>query len=196
MNPPDQFARRRSTSPVARAALLQVVSMSKRQKRRAGFTLLEILIVVVILAILAAAVVPAVGEISEEAKDSALMRDLQLMRAQIELFKAEHEGNPPGWNGLNPMFHMLLYSNEKGDISLVQNDDYPLGPYLPKQEIVNPFSGGSAWKQSNNPAGEIPDESMTNASGQIIGWFYDRNTGRIAANAEGRTADGTPRIQL
>jgi len=161
-----------------------------------GFTLIEVLIVVMIVSILAAAIIPAIGEVSDDSKDSVLMRDLQLLRAQIELFRAEHDGNVPGWNGTNPILHMMLHTDAAGEVSPSPSEDHPYGPYLPPNAIANPFNDGKAWKPSSNPSGETPDHSLVNGSSQKVGWFYDPDTGRIAANAEGVTADGVPRIQL
>jgi len=62
--------------------------------------------------------------------------------------------------------------------------------------IINSFNGGFAWKQSDDPPNETPDESLKNGSGQLIGWFYNEISGKIAANAEGTTRDGIPRIKL
>lgn len=178
----------------------QIARCHAARRRRAtdhgGFTLIEVLMVVMIVAILAAAVIPAIGEVSEDAKDATLMRDLQLLRAQIELFRLEHDGNPPGWNGVNPIFHMLMYSNTAGNVSAVKSDQYPYGPYLPQKPIANPFNDGIGWKFSSDPSSEVPDHTLTTAGGILVGWFYNRDTGQIAANAEGNTADGTPRIKL
>ena len=65
-------------------------------KAKSGFTLVEILIVVVILGILAAIVIPQFTDASTEAKESALVSNLQTMRGQIELYKAQHNGVVPG----------------------------------------------------------------------------------------------------
>jgi len=65
-------------------------------KAKSGFTLVEILIVVVILGILAAIVIPQFTEASTEAKESRLVSDLQMMRAQIELYKIQHNDKLPG----------------------------------------------------------------------------------------------------
>ncbi|MFQ6036674.1 MAG: type II secretion system protein, partial [Sedimentisphaerales bacterium] len=64
-------------------------------KAKSGFTLVEILIVVVILGILAAIVIPQFTEASTEAKLNSLMSDLQTFRSQIELYKVQHNDNPP-----------------------------------------------------------------------------------------------------
>ncbi len=60
---------------------------------------------------------------------------------------------------------------------------------------TNPITGTVVFKASRNPASETPNENLKQ-SGMVVGWFYDRTTGKIAANAEGSTRSGTPRIQL
>jgi len=64
--------------------------------RTKGFTLVEILIVVVILGILAAIVIPQFTGASTEAKEAQLLSNLQSMRAQIELYKIQHNDLLPG----------------------------------------------------------------------------------------------------
>ncbi len=60
-------------------------------RAKSGFTLVEILIVVVILGILAAIVIPQFTSASTEAKQSALVSNLQSVRSQIELYKIHHK---------------------------------------------------------------------------------------------------------
>ena len=64
---------------------------------RKGFTLVEILIVVIILGILAAMIIPQFSSATESARASMLMDDLRVMRSQMEVFKAQHQGVPPGF---------------------------------------------------------------------------------------------------
>lgn len=75
----------------------------KRQLKRA-FTLIEILIVVVILGILAAVVVPQFTNAADDANDAAVRSQLQTLRGQIELYRAQQGGDPDfitnGWNEL------------------------------------------------------------------------------------------------
>ena len=168
---------------------------TKRRSSHVAFTLIEVLIVVVILAILAATVIPAFVDSSDDARDAALKQDLQIMRHQIQLFHSQHNGNWPGFDGVPFLFHLLGYSNAEGTLSATKSDDFPYGPYLPPRAVTNPFNGGNGWKASSDPPGETPDEAIT-SFGFIVGWFYDVNTGRISANAEGTTSDGTPRVQL
>jgi prepilin-type N-terminal cleavage/methylation domain-containing protein len=68
---------------------------------RRGFTLIEILIVVVILGILAAVVVPQFTNAADDANDAAVRSQLQTLRGQIELYRAQNSADPDligsGW---------------------------------------------------------------------------------------------------
>src|ERR1041385_3789953 len=70
--------------------------------RKSGFTLVEILIVVIILGILAAIVIPQFTNASQDARESALLSQLQTLRSQIELYKLQHMDKLPdlvtNWN--------------------------------------------------------------------------------------------------
>ena len=74
-----------------------------RQLKRA-FTLIEILIVVVILGILAAVVVPQFTNAADDANDAAVRSQLQTLRGQIELYRAQQFSDPDlihnGWSEL------------------------------------------------------------------------------------------------
>ena len=120
---------------------------------------------------------------------------MQVLRHQIQLFAAQHQGVWPGSSGVPVLAHLHSYSDEDGNVSLSPSPEYPLGPYMPPTFTRNPFNGGIAFKASTNPEGETPDHAMTEG-GIAVGWFYDPDTGRIAPNAEGTTSDGTPRIEL
>jgi|TARA_B100000959_G_scaffold286307_1_gene364404 general secretion pathway protein G len=61
---------------------------------RRGFTLIEILIVVVILGILAAVVVPQFTNAADDANDAAVRTQLQTIRGQIELYRAQQSADP------------------------------------------------------------------------------------------------------
>ncbi len=69
-----------------------------------GFTLIEILIVVVILGILAAIVVPQFTNAADDANDAAIRSQLQTLRGQIELYRAQNSGDPgllaTGWTDM------------------------------------------------------------------------------------------------
>lgn len=164
--------------------------------RRAAFTLVEVLIVVAVLGILAGMVIPQFSTSSDEARDSVLRQNLNVFRKQVELFKAQHNGNAPGWDGTLPLIHLTFYSDADGNWSVTPGASYPYGPYFAANRTpVNPFSSGSYIKDSADPHGETPNNALT-VGASVVGWFYDKDTGIVAANAEGSTAAGTPRISL
>lgn len=78
-----------------------------------AFTLIEILIVVVILAILAVIVVPQFTDATEESIESALRRELQILRHQIGIFQVKNMTDPDflgsQWDDLlvNDMIHSI-----------------------------------------------------------------------------------------
>ena len=135
--------------------------------KESGFTLVEILIVVVILGILAAIVIPQFTEASTEAKTSSLCTDLQTMRSQIELYKVQHNDNPPTLVGF------VAQMTAQTDITGAVGTDY--GPYLQKIP-TNPF----------NDKNTLDDTGLSNNVG---GWEYDEGTGAINAD-DNYDADG------
>ena len=66
---------------------------------RRAFTLVEILIVVVILGILAAVVVPQFTSAADDANDATVRSQLQTLRSQVELYKAQQGGDGLGVTG-------------------------------------------------------------------------------------------------
>ena len=64
------------------------------RRTRTGFTLIEILIVVVILGILAAVVIPQFTNAADDASVSSARTQLQTMRSQIELYRAQKSVYP------------------------------------------------------------------------------------------------------
>jgi len=63
--------------------------------RNRAFTLVEILIVVIILGVLAAIVVPQFNVATEDAQTSAIESQLQTIRGQFELFRAQQSAQVP-----------------------------------------------------------------------------------------------------
>ena len=84
---------------------MSILTLSPKTNIRKAFTLIEILIVVVILGILAAVVVPQFTNASEDANDAAVRTQLQTLRGQIELYRAQIGSDPTligntGWSQL------------------------------------------------------------------------------------------------
>ena len=65
------------------------------KQRRWGFTLAEILIVVVILGMLAAIVIPQFTNASESENSDSLTLQIQMIRAQLELYQEQHAEQYP-----------------------------------------------------------------------------------------------------
>ena len=138
--------------------------MLSREIRRVrhGFTLIEILIVVVILAVLAATVVPQYKDVTNDAKYNTTVFNLQGMRAQIELYKAQHNGNPPA---------------NLSDLTITTDEDGatpgPLGPYLIQIPTENINNESTVTNSGSTPI---------NVTGTAGGWIYDPATGELRIN--------------
>lgn len=124
-------------------------------KAKKGFTLVEILIVVVILGILAAIVIPQFSQASTEAKLNSCRSSLQSLRSQIELYKIQHNDQPPALASFAAQ--MTGKTNPDGTAGGT------LGPYMQKVPR-NP------WNNS---------ETLAAADAAGVGWVYDETTGAI-----------------
>ncbi|NLF29935.1 MAG: prepilin-type N-terminal cleavage/methylation domain-containing protein [Planctomycetes bacterium] len=152
--------------------------------KRSGFTLVEILIVVIILGILAAIVVPQFTDASNEARMSSIQSDLQTVRSQIELYKAQHKDVDPWTNGGGTSAGFWTQMTEKtdadGNTGLATS---VLGPYL-GQIPANPWG----------PADNEDTVSVTDGDAGAA-WYWDAATGRFEAigtvdlNGDGDTLD-------
>lgn len=161
--------------------------------KKQAFTLIELIIVVSILGILAAIVIPQVQGNTIQAKESASKSSLHTLRAQIGLYKLEHD-NPPGYVSGVPLAapetifvnQMTGISNAAGGNSSakIPTGTYPYGPYV--SEIPeNPFNGKSDVK-SFTTSTAFSEEVDGNT-----GWLYKVTTGEIALNWTGPDNSGT-----
>ncbi len=64
------------------------MNLRKSRSSLAGFTLIEILMIVMILGILAAIIVPQFSDASQLSNDASVERTLQIVRNQIEYYRA------------------------------------------------------------------------------------------------------------
>lgn len=147
--------------------------MSKRaigsSLRRHAFTLVEVLIVVVILAILAGTVIPQFTASSDDAKDSAALYNLHTLRAQIELYKVQHNGVAPALTG--GAFPQLTLATDADGNTGQPGDTYPYGPYLASGVPPNPLTG----TPTVTAVATIPPASESGTGG----WLYHEDSGQI-----------------
>lgn len=167
-----------------------MIKTTNKNRKRSGFTLVEVLIVVVILGILAATVLPQFTSANNDAKESAFLQDLQTLRSQIQLFKYQHNGKYPahGSTDADDFRDALLLSSDKdGTTGAVGTK--PFGPYLIGSIPPNPFTGGRGILIVTDVAGTAADETAKEGS-EIVGWIYNPATGIIKGNNEGTAAGG------
>lgn len=74
-----------------------------KQKRRSGFTLVEILVVVVILGLLATLVIPRVVGRGEEAKRTAALVQIRSLEQALDLYKLDNGFYPTTDQGLEAL---------------------------------------------------------------------------------------------
>lgn len=125
-------------------------------RRRRGFTLVELVIVVLIIGILAAIAAPKLFDTSGDARQNGTRQSLSVVRNAIEMYRAQ-QGALPG---------------EAGTEADLKSD---LGPYLqgpfPRAEIGN--AGDTVRLQTTGAA-------LTASGGQS--WAYDNVSGEFIIN--------------
>ena len=135
-------------------------------RRLTAFTLIEILMVVMILAILGSVVVAHFNDASEDSKESNLQTNLQSIRAQLELYKMQHNDAYPT--------DITKQLTNKTDIDGNVDSNGAYGPYLPLFPA--------------NPYIEDPKKAVMTTGKAGEGWRYKAATGVItpATDIEGK----------
>lgn len=142
-----------------------------------AFTLVEILIVVIILGILAAIVLPKFSNASQEARASMLADNLRLFRSQIQVYKEQHMGIPPGPDAGTFCDQMTKASNRNGETAAPGTPGFGFGPYF-SQMPGNPINGKNTVMIIG--AGRFPMA----ATGDN-GWVYQPSTIMFSADCVG-----------
>jgi len=151
-------------------------------RAKSGFTLVEILIVVVILGILAAIVIPQFTGASTEAKESALVSDLQSIRSQIELFKIQHNDILPGEilltdgtitaaTAVTCVNALTSKTDQYGNVGTTPATTYRFGPYMQKLPD-NPFSTATGTVVADKSEDASSVELDGTAGDNSAGWNF------------------------
>ena len=159
-------------------------------KNRKGFTLVEVLIVVVILGILAATVLPQFTAATNDAKESSLRQDLQLMRGQIQMYKFQHDGTFPATTSVQVADKLTKASKVDGTTAAPGTAGYVYGPYIVGQMPANPYNGGRGLKVVTGSVATVPVDAAALDGTEKVGWIYSSDLGEVKANTAGTTADG------
>ena len=151
--------------------------MSRTNRQRRGFSLLELVIVVVIVGIIAAIAIPRMSRGSAGAADSALSGDLAVLRNGIDLYAAEHGGTYP--TAADVVSQLTKYSNLAGDTtSDTRTTECIYGPYI---RTVPALPVGAKKGKTGVAA----------ATGDTIGWIYTAGTGAMVANCTDAEKDAS-----
>jgi general secretion pathway protein G len=167
------------------------------QKRKAGFSLVELVIVIVIIGVIAAIAIPRVSRGSRSAGESSLASNLAVLRNAIELYASEHNGVYPAgnadgsaaakWTPQAVINQLTRFSDLNGNTSPDRVGDFQFGPYLRKGIPPLPVGdnhGKSTVKIDKDNSPPVVDT----ASGD--GWVYNPLTGDIIANADNTNEAG------
>ena len=128
-----------------------------------GFTLIEVLIVVVIMAVLAATIIPQFTDSTKDARESSMVFNLHTLRAQIQLYKAQHAGRLPSAD----LAELIKGTNLDG------TDGTKFGPYMQAIPVNNVTDVNTVKVITNDPAlaGDVT------AGG--AGWLYNATSGNL-----------------
>ncbi len=158
-----------------------------------AFTLVEVILVVTILGILAALVMPTFQGHIVKARESAAKDNLRVMRNQIELYKLQHKGVPPGYlNGsgvpealMQLQFTGITTETGAASFSNVPSDPYIYGPYV-KKLPESPYN-----KLYNITYVDEATAFSAAVDGTSSGWLYKKETGEFKVNWTGTDSEGT-----
>jgi len=135
----------------------------RKQRRNAGFTLIEVMVVVVILGILAAVLVPKVMDRPEQARITKARQDIRALEASLNLYKLDNFVYPTTDQGLEALVNKPSSPPEpphwkKGGYL----DRVPTDPWNNPYQYLNPGVHGAIDIYSLGPDGQPGDDDIGN----------------------------------
>lgn len=127
-------------------------------------TWIEAAITGAVLAVLAALTVPQFSEASVDSRERELRAAVQVVRGQIEMYKAQHNSHYPSLAQFDQQ--MSLSTNSEGSTAAPGTSGFDRGPYL-RCVPTNPYTG---------------TRSVGNSRSGTSAWFYDESTGQFRPN--------------
>ncbi|MEM9346542.1 MAG: prepilin-type N-terminal cleavage/methylation domain-containing protein [Planctomycetota bacterium] len=143
------------------------MNTSIMNKKRCGFSLIELVIVVVIIGIIGAIAIPRLSRGAEGASDSALAGDLAVLRNAIDLYATEHGGTYP--TVADFVAQLTTYTDVNGNPNATKTGDFIYGPYIRK---IPALKVGT----------EKGSTDVAAAAASTVGWVYDATAGTILPN--------------
>jgi general secretion pathway protein G len=131
-----------------------------------AFSLIELVIVVVIIAIIGAIAIPKMSRGSAGANDSAVVQDLSVMRAALDLYATEHGGTYPSATAVTLFAQLTTYTDVSGNTSATKTTTCIYGPYL--KAVPNLPVGTNKGLNTITTTGPAGTGSF--------GWYYDGTT--------------------
>lgn len=128
------------------------------------------------MGIVAAVAIPRISQGSNSAAESALVKDLSVLRNAIDMYAGEHNGAFPADATVEEQ--LTMYTDISGATSATKTATHIYGPYLRKSPPL--------------PIGDRKGRTKIASGGGNVGWKYDPANGDIRANTKNseKDADG------
>ena len=128
-----------------------------------AFSLVELLIVIIIVSLLAAIAIPRVSNSSVRARETALRRDLRIIREAIDRFSCDTDLYPTSLNGLVLGSPPAQGRNGSGNLKALDASKWS-GPYA-DGTLIDPVSKvGFSYKITPPKVGSVKSSAVGNAS--------------------------------